>query len=125
VTSTYSKQKAVPDAIAHILQQIYEQTGYVGAVVLAGPDPSRGGDIKVFSYVKLSQSGDKLLTYLSAFSGKYQGKYDLGHCITERKWRDHVENPTEDFAKLIYSKCLHAFKRKQNTYSRCSGREAA
>jgi hypothetical protein len=87
----------------------------------------RGEVILRFSHKsKSSQSGDKLLTYLSAFSGKYQGKYDLGHYVTERKWRDRVENPTEDFAKLIYSKCLHVFMRKQNfTYSGCSGREAA
>jgi hypothetical protein len=31
------------------MQQIYEQTGYLGAVVLGAPDPLRGGDIKVFS----------------------------------------------------------------------------
>lgn len=41
-----SAQKALPRTLARALKQILDQTGYVGGIILAGPDPEAGGNIK-------------------------------------------------------------------------------
>lgn len=42
-------QKVLPRTLARALKQILDQTGYVGGIVLAGPDPEAGGGIKSIS----------------------------------------------------------------------------
>lgn len=44
-----SAQKALPRTLARALKQILDQTGYVGGIALAGPDPEAGGSIKTIS----------------------------------------------------------------------------
>lgn len=46
---TVRAQKAVPRTLARALKQILDQTGYVGGIALAGPDPEAGGTIKTLS----------------------------------------------------------------------------
>jgi hypothetical protein len=42
-------QSLLGDTVARALEQIKEQTGYVGFIALAGPDVQRGGEIKTLS----------------------------------------------------------------------------
>jgi hypothetical protein len=37
------------ETLSRVLEQIKEQTGYIGFVVLAGPNGRRGGEIKTIS----------------------------------------------------------------------------
>lgn len=45
----FRAQSLTPPALMRMLSQLTKQTGFVGAIVLAGPDPLRGGDIKTMS----------------------------------------------------------------------------
>ena len=42
-------QSLLGDTISRALEQIREQTGYVGFIALVGPDVRRGGEIKTLS----------------------------------------------------------------------------
>jgi hypothetical protein len=42
---------ALQSAIVNLLEQIFEETAYVGSVCLAGPDPEKGGKLMTASYV--------------------------------------------------------------------------
>ena len=44
-----SAQSMVPRSMMRVLQQIEREAGLIGFVVLAGPEPQRGGDTKVIS----------------------------------------------------------------------------
>jgi hypothetical protein len=44
-------QTRVPQTLVRALQQLKEQTGYIGFIALAGPDGQREGEIKTLSYV--------------------------------------------------------------------------
>ena len=46
----FRAQSLVGDTVARVLEQIEEQTGYIGFIALAGPDSQRSGDIKTLSY---------------------------------------------------------------------------
>jgi hypothetical protein len=43
-------QSGVALALPQILQQVLDQSGYIGALVMAAPDPSMGGEIKTITY---------------------------------------------------------------------------
>jgi hypothetical protein len=47
----YRAQALVPQTITKALEQILEQSGYVGFIALAGPDVQRDGRIKTLSSV--------------------------------------------------------------------------
>src|ERR1700733_10394277 len=52
ITYTSSRAQArVPQTLVKALQQIQDQTGYIGLIALAGPDGQREGEIKTLSYV--------------------------------------------------------------------------
>ena len=42
-------QLCVPQTLTKALEQLKDQTGYIGFIVLAGPDGQRGGQIKTLS----------------------------------------------------------------------------
>jgi hypothetical protein len=51
ITHSSRAQSRVPQTLAKALQQLKEQTGYIGFIALAGPDGQREGEIKTVLYV--------------------------------------------------------------------------
>ncbi|KAF7976813.1 hypothetical protein HWV62_5682, partial [Athelia sp. TMB] len=79
-------QSASQAALLPILSELHERTGYVGALVLAAPDGTRGGE----------------LSTVSLFIGKTPQRLDWGQHYTEDAWRENVEGPLIEFASLVY-----------------------
>lgn len=48
---TFSRREALSCTAIRLLDQIFEQTGLVGSLCLAGPDPQKGGKMMTMSYV--------------------------------------------------------------------------
>jgi hypothetical protein len=46
-----SRRSGLECTMIRLLDQIYEETGFVGSVCLAGPDPQKGGKLMTVSYI--------------------------------------------------------------------------
>ncbi|KAF7984921.1 hypothetical protein HWV62_9823 [Athelia sp. TMB] len=79
-------QAATSRTFTPLLKELNKRTGYVGALILAAPDPARGGE----------------LSTISLFIGKTPYRMDWGQYYTRDLWGKHVEDPLIEFASLIY-----------------------
>ncbi|KAF7968819.1 hypothetical protein HWV62_29258 [Athelia sp. TMB] len=79
-------QAATGRTLTPLLQELQRRTGYVGALILAAPDPARGGE----------------LSTISLFIGKTPHGMDWGQHYTRDLWRQHIEDPLVAFAGLVY-----------------------
>jgi hypothetical protein len=50
----YRLRNGVKDVVEQLLDAVFQQTGLVGSVILAGPNPERGGELMTMSCVPSS-----------------------------------------------------------------------
>ncbi|KAF7964683.1 hypothetical protein HWV62_4185, partial [Athelia sp. TMB] len=76
-----NNQAATSRTLTPLLKELNKRTGYVGALILAAPDPARGGELST-------------IRPLIAWTG--------ANTIRETCGAKHVEDPLIEFGSLIY-----------------------
>ena len=108
---TRSNIDCLPRTMSKALAEIEKQTGLIGTILLAGPEPGQGGNITVFEYVVFmvrdSINAHEILFRFHRGRSQNMGE-DFGRVYGD--FVEHVRKPFHDFASRTFRTCLWFFR---------------
>jgi hypothetical protein len=99
-TTYHSRRMVLQTALVRLLEQIYEETAYVGSVCLAGPDPERGGKLMTTSYVCCTLYSKNSFILLSRIHLPFKDSSNFGNAYGD--YQAAVSDPLRAFSTLFF-----------------------